>query len=171
MENAQRSPSSPSSSNDTSRPSSPVLIVPSQLSPVLIIPSPLSPILVLPTPRQESNESSRPHLLVEPTASQESNPSSRPRRTIKPVRRLNYIRRPKKVVNHTAAATTTAATATKKTIKQKENEPACKHTDEQVIELFSKFLSYRAEVNNLINAAPSESTIEVIPRFEYKPSV
>ncbi|CAF1443398.1 unnamed protein product [Adineta steineri] len=92
-------------------------------------------------------------VLVEPTASQESNPSSRPRRTIKPVRRLNYIRRPKKVVNHTAAATTIT----------KKNEPVCKHTDEQVIELLSKFLSYRAEVNNLINAAPSESTIEVIP--------
>ncbi|CAF0939722.1 unnamed protein product [Adineta steineri] len=66
MGNTQRSPSSPSSSNDTARPSSSVLIVPSQLSSVLIIPSPLSPILVLSTPRQKSNKSSRPRRIMKP---------------------------------------------------------------------------------------------------------
>ncbi|CAF1446039.1 unnamed protein product [Adineta steineri] len=76
MGNSQRSPSFSSSSSDTSRPSSPVLIDPFHPSPVLIIPSPLSPVLIIPSPSSP--------ILVLPASRQESNRSSRPSRTMKP---------------------------------------------------------------------------------------
>ncbi|CAF1487681.1 unnamed protein product [Adineta steineri] len=196
-------PSQPSPSLVVPSQPSPSLVVPSQPSPSLVVPSqslaplvvlsPLPPLVILESQRKTSKRSYRsrltikpPTLLkiaspplavpVEPTTPEQTNPSARPRRIVKPVRRLNYIRRPKKVVDHatTAATTTTAAATTttttkKQTKKQKKTEPVCKQSDKQLIELFTKFLSYRAENNNPTDAAPSESSIRIIPKFEYDP--